>query len=146
MTETKTKTKTETETTTEIKRPPGVPEGARRLTLHELWEECQQTKGVVPRGPRRSLMRFRMNFFPFGISGKLWLVTGGRNAATGTMTYGVHYREGWHSSGGVNRVMIFNTAGADYSSTVVWVWTLAQQHAARAARVQRLRRTQAAAP
>jgi hypothetical protein len=119
-------------------RPPGVPEGARCVTLAELRDSvCQQGTGSLRLGPRGSYLRFKMQVpqMLFSLMGTARAVLGGGiNSETGRRAFALEYAHGLRTPG-TWRIMAFTGDIWDWTDTPVWIWTLDDAERERQARI-----------
>jgi len=105
--------------------PPGVPEGARCVTLAQLRDEVAKESGSLRRGPRGSYLRFKI-WQPkmlFSVMGTARAVLGGGvSSEHGQRVFALEYATGIRRPGSW-RVLAF-TGPNDWAEVQVWIWTL----------------------
>lgn len=109
----------------DTQRPPGVPEGARLVTLAELRDRVAGENGSLRLGPRGSYLRFEMRIphMLFGLSGTARAVMGGGvSEEHGQRVFGLEYAYGRRRPGNW-KIMAF-TGPNNWAECPVWIWTL----------------------
>jgi hypothetical protein len=86
-------------------RPPGVPKGARKVTLAQLKDEIATETGSLRLGPRGSYLRMKMELWPFSL---VDYAPGRRKPSKGM-------------------IVCFTQPGA--AEREMWIWTLDDQRA-----------------
>jgi hypothetical protein len=102
--------------------PPGVPKGARLVTLAQLRDEIAREDGSLRLGPRGSYLRCKMIIWPFGLFGTARAVHGGRRSSEhGDRVFSLSYSTGRRRPGNWKTVC-FTAPGA--AEREIWIWTL----------------------
>lgn len=114
-------------------RPPGVPEGARLVTLAELRDRIAGPDGHLRLGPRGSYLRMTMRIFPLGLRGTIRRVTGGV-AEAGHRVFSLTYSTGTRTPGNWTNLVFLRPGAAERQ---LWIWTLDDERAERDLRRRR---------
>lgn len=123
-------------TATGTQRPPGVPEGARCVTLAELKDRIAKDTGSLRLGPRGSYLRFEMRIphMLFGLRGTARAVLGGGvSEEHGQRVFALEYAHGTRRPS-TWMVMAF-TGPNNWAEVPIWIWTLDDAERERKARV-----------
>lgn len=123
-----------------IKRPPGVPEGARPATLAELRDEIAKESGSLRLGPRGSYLRFQMRMFPWVLMGTARAILGGGvSAIHGERVFALEYSDGRRKPGNWKLAAFTHPQAAERQ---LWIWTLDDERAERDLRRRRAARVE----
>lgn len=121
-----------------VKRPPGVPEGAWRVTLAELRDEVAKESGSLRLGPKGSYLRFQIQMFPWVLIGTARAVLGGGLSTThGERVFALEYSDGRRKSGNWKLMTFTHPQSAEWQ---LWIWTLDDERAERDLRRRRAAR------
>lgn len=112
-------------------RPPGVPTGARLVTLAQLRDEIATESGSLRLGPRRSYLRFQMRLFPWVLMGTVREVLGGGVSQDhGERVFALGYSTARRRPGNW-KIMAFTQPG--WAGHLLWIWDIDQERAWRKA-------------
>jgi hypothetical protein len=108
-------------------RPPGVPKGARKVTLAQLKDEIATETGSLRLGPRGSYLRMKMELWPFSLVGTVRAVRGGGISKDhGGRVFSLDYAPGRRKPS-KGMIVCFTQPGA--AEREMWIWTLDDQRA-----------------
>jgi hypothetical protein len=103
-------------------RPPGVPDGARLVTLAQLRDDIAKEDGSLRIGPRASVLRARIAPWPFVLRGRVSDVLGGGvSKEHGGRVFSLGWQDGLRGSRRRTRMIFTQPDAADFP---VWIWTI----------------------